>query len=263
MTTQNEQTMPNNPDRLLAGRVVLITGASRGIGAATATLLARHGAAIGVNYVRNQKAAEHVVDSIVAEGGRAIPIKADVSNQHEVEEMIRRVTGTLGSIDTLVLNAVPAVAFSPIKDLTWEQLGEGVTSELRGVFYPVKAVLPAMLERQNGCIIAVSSSLSRQVRPGSAVLSTAKAALDAFVRTLAAELGSSGIRANLVAPGIVATDSSQMQIAQRAQQIIQITPLGRIAQPEDIAGAILLLASEQAQFITGAYLPVTGGMFMA
>lgn len=261
MTRQDPQVLVPEPARLLEGRVVLITGASRGIGAATAALLARHGAAIGVNYVRKPEAAERLVATIVSQGGQAVAVRADVRKPQEVEAMVRQVTTALGSIDTLVLNAIHPVSLLPIVDLPWDQMSESVMGKIEGIFHPVKAVLPAMLERQAGCIIGVSSIVSRQATASMAALSMANAALDAFVRTLAVELGPAGIRANLVAPSLVETDSSRTQVEQMGPFLSHLTPLRRIGQPEDIAGAILLLASAHAQFITGAYLPVSGGMF--
>ncbi|MBW4636730.1 MAG: SDR family oxidoreductase [Gloeocapsa sp. UFS-A4-WI-NPMV-4B04] len=149
-----------------------------------------------------------------------------------------------------------------IVDYQWQDFENKLLGELKGAFYPCKAVVPAMIEQKRGCIIAVSSSLSRYPSEGFCAHSTAKSGLDGFVKSLAVELGPHSIRVNAVAPGLTQTDATASQPQQQKDAIAQMTPLQRIGHPEDIAGAILLLASEQARFITGAYLPVSGGIQM-
>ncbi|MBW4577408.1 MAG: SDR family oxidoreductase [Aphanothece sp. CMT-3BRIN-NPC111] len=247
---------------LMTDRVVLITGASRGIGAATAKLLAARGAAVGVNYYSNEAAAQQVVDAIAAEGGKAQAIKADVRDSQQVEAMVQQLTEAFGPIDTLVLNANASFKFAPFVEYSWEEFEAKLLGELKGAFHPCKAVVPSMIEHKRGCIIAVSSGLSRSSGEGFCAHSTAKSGLDGFVKNLALELGPHGIRVNAVAPGLTETDATAFQPQERKDAMAQMTPLRRIGLPEDIAGAILLLASEEAKFITGAYLPVSGGIQM-
>lgn len=257
----NEQTSLETA-KLMANRVALVTGASRGIGAATAKLLASHGAAVGVNYYGNQAAAESVVDAIAAEGGKAIAVKADVKDSHQVEVMVQQVVEALGSIDTLVLNAAGSFKVAPFIEYAWEDFEAKLLGEVKATFHPTKAVIPSMIEQKQGCIIVLSSEYSRFPGQGFSAHSTAKSALDALVKSLAFELGPYGIRVNAVSPGLTMTDASAFIPEERRNALTQMTPLRRLGLPEDIANAILLLASNQAKFITGAYLPVNGGIFM-
>ncbi len=243
-------------------RVVLITGASRGIGAATAKLLASHGAAVGVNYYGSEAAAHQVVEEITANGGKAIAVKADVRDSQQVEVMVQQVSEAFGSIDTLVVNANAAFKTAPFVDYHWEDFEAKLLGELKGAFFPCQAVAPSMIEQQRGCIIAVSSGLSRDPGQGFIAHSTAKSGLDAFIKSLALELGPQGIRANVVSPGLTLTDATAWLPEEHKSASAQNVPMKRNGLPEDIAGAILLLASEEARFITGAYLPVSGGAQM-
>lgn len=260
--TQLQTNQKANADKLMSDRVVLITGASRGIGAATARLLGRQGAAVGVNYYTSEAAAQAIVDEITSSGGKALPVKADVRDPQQVEAMVQQVVEAFGSIDTLVSNANAAFFISPFVDTPWENFEAKLLGELKSTFFPCKAVVPSMIEQKRGCIIVVSSGASRTPSPGLSAHSTAKSGLDAFVRSLALELGPHGIRANVVSPGFTLTDATQSMPQEQIAAFAQQVPLGRNGLPEDIAGAILLLASEQANFITGAYLPVNGGVQM-
>ncbi len=245
---------------MLENRIVLVTGASRGIGAATARLLAQHGAAVAVNYVNNAAAADGVVRDIVNADGRAIAVQADVRILHEVENMVRTVGKRLGSIDTLVLNAHIGFPIAPFAEHSWEDFEAKVSGEMKAAFYPVKAVLPGMMASKKGCIVAVSSSVSRHPPLGASAHSAAKSALDAFMRSLALELGPAGIRVNVVAPGLTLTDNAAQLPDQVKQMVAMMTPLGRNALPADIAGAVLMLARDEAAFVTGNYVMVDGGM---
>ena len=235
-----------------------MTGASRGIGAAAARLLAQHGAAVGVNYVHNQDAAQQVVQDIAASGGNATAVQADVGDAAQVDRMMTQITEALGPIDTLVLNATAIRNFTvaPITEMTWEQYEEVLVGETWAIFIPTKAALPSMMQQQRGCIVTISSGLSRTPRPGRAAPSSGKAAVDALTRSLAVELGPYGIRVNAIAPWMVQTEASAPALPPQS-----MNPLGRIALPEDIAGAILMTVSDAAGFITGVYLPVNGGAF--
>lgn len=246
----------------MEGRVALVTGASRGIGAATATRLAREGAAVGVNYFQSGEAAGRVAAEIRAAGGRALAVQADVRDPAQVDAMVAAVTKAFGPVDTLVLNASIGFPAVPFLELPWEAFEAKLVGELKSAFSCCKAVVPSMVERKQGCIIAISSGLSRHPGEGFCAHSTAKAGLDAFVKSLALELGPSGIRVNVVAPGLTITDATA-RLPQAAKDASAAhTPLRRNAEPEDVAGAVLALASDDARFITGCYLPVSGGSLM-
>lgn len=256
------QTQTQSSTKLLQNRVALVTGASRGIGAATAKLLATHGARVGVNYYNSESAAQQVVDHIKASGGEAIAVKGDVREMSQVEAMVQQVTEAFGAIDTLVLNANASFAIAPFLEHKWEDFEAKLLGELKSAFFPCKVVAPSMVEQKRGCIIAVSSVSSRHASEGFVAHSTAKSGLDGFVKSLALELGPYGIRVNAVAPGLTDTDATSFIPQESKGNVAQITPLRRNGQPEDVAGAILLLASQEAKFITGTYLLVNGGLQM-
>jgi 3-oxoacyl-[acyl-carrier protein] reductase len=270
-----ESSQSRSRSALLQGQVVLITGASRGIGAATALLLARHGAAIGVNYHHHAQRAQAVVESIRASGGRAMAIGASVENAQEVEAMVQQVEQELGPIDTLVLNAIARSrtadptetrglsTFNLFLDSTWEQYQHGVMRLLAGVYVPARIVAPLMVERGHGNLIAVSSTLARAPYSGSGAVAAGKAAVEALCKALVPELGPHGIRVNVVAPGAVETEASAPYIQARREAISQALPLRRVGQPEDVAAAILLLASPQASYLTGNYLAAGGGNYLS
>lgn len=247
---------------LLSHKVALITGASRGIGAATARLFGENGAAVAVNCVAHTNAADAVVADITRLGGKAISVQADVTDPEQVKAMVSRTVSELGNIDILVLNAGINFPIVPFLEYQWEDFERKLTQEMKASFFCCKEVVPDMIERQNGTIIAVSSGLSRQPGPGFIAHSTAKSGLDAFAKSLAIELGPSGIRVNVIAPGLTETDATAFQPEEIKQMISAHTPLRRIAQPEDVAGGILMLASDHGKFISGTYTPVSGGMQM-
>lgn len=244
---------------MLDDSVALITGASRGIGAATARLLAQHGAAVVVNYVSNDDAAGEVVSSIEEAGGRALAAKADVRDQAAVKAMVATVNDRFGLIDVLVLNAHIKAPIAPAVEQSWEDFRTKIVSEMEAAFYPVVAVVPNMKQRQRGCIVGISSGVSQNPPPGASAHSTAKSALNAYLRSLALELGPFGIRVNTVAPGLIMTDNTAPMPDQFKAVMAASTPLKRNGQPEDIAGAILMLAQDESSFITGTYLNVDGG----
>jgi 3-oxoacyl-[acyl-carrier protein] reductase len=245
---------------MLRNRIALITGASRGIGAATARLLARHHAAVAINYKRDQEAAAAVVESIERTGGPAIAVQADVTDTGEIERMVAHVRQTLGPIDVLVLNAgVPVHNAQFVKD-RWEDFERKVSHELKAAFLCAQAVVPGMIEGKGGCIIAVSSTVARHSTPGLGAHAASKAALESFARTLAVELGPYDIRVNVVAPGFTRTDATKHIPETLHRAIAKMTPLRRNGTPEDVAGAILMLASDAARFVTGAYVQVDGGL---
>jgi 3-oxoacyl-[acyl-carrier protein] reductase len=247
---------------LLENRVVLVTGGSRGIGAATCKLLARHGARVAVNYHQSAQAAQAVVDAIAAEGGTAVAVRADTREAAQVEAMVQTAQEKLGPVDTLVVNAGIGFPQKPFLELGWDAFEAKLLGEIKSAFHSVKALAPGMVQRRQGCIIAVSSGLSRHPGLGFSAHSTAKSGLDALMKSLALELGPAGVRVNVIAPGLTATDATAHLPREAVDHAARTAPLRRIGRPEDIAGAILLLACEEARFVHGAYLPVSGGTLM-
>ncbi len=244
-------------------RVALITGASRGIGAATALALARQGHRVVVNYRASAPQAEEVVASIAAAGGEAVAMKADVTVPNDVTAMVDKIRQRWGGIDVLVHSALTPFAITSFTELSWEQLGGKLDSELRAAFLTTKAVVPGMVSRRFGRLIYLSTGLSRQPREGMIALGTAKAALDQFVRYVALELAPFGITANLVAPATVAGTSVTKQLtAEQMRELAAASPMRRLVRPDDIAKTVAFLAGEDSGFTTGHYLPVNGGLAM-
>lgn len=247
---------------MMKDRVVLVTGASRGIGAATARLLARHGAAVAVNWFQSEKAALTVVETIRADGGRAAAVRADARDPAQCRAMVEEAARALGPVDTVVANAAIGFPMKPFVDYDWSDFEAKLVGELAAAFHVSKAAVPSMIARRRGCIVFISSGLSRRSGPGFVAHSTAKSGLDAFARSLALELGPSGIRVNVIAPGLTETDATASLPAAAKELTARATPLGRTAQPEDVAGAVLGVVIDEARFLTGLYVPVTGGSMM-
>ncbi|MEU7629503.1 SDR family oxidoreductase [Nocardia sp. NPDC049220] len=245
------------------GRVALVTGASSGIGAATARLLAARGMRVVVNYLHSAQAAEEVVAHIEAAGGQAMAIQADVREPTAVDAMIERVGAAWSGIDVLVHNALTPYAIKPFQEMAWAELGGKLNDEIRAAFVVTKAVLPAMTDQGWGRLIYLGTGLSRQPRAGMIALGTAKAALTQFARYLAQELGPAGITVNVVEPGPVAeTKMSHGLDAEQTQRQVAATPLGRLARPADVAQVVAFYAGEDNVFMTGTTAAVNGGMAM-
>ncbi|MFH1372192.1 MAG: 3-oxoacyl-ACP reductase family protein [bacterium] len=247
---------------LLQQKVAIVTGSSRGIGAATAKLLAANGAKVVVNYAQNKEQGEKVLNEIVEAKGNAILVKADVTVREEVESMVRRTETELGPVDILVNNANMSFPIMPFVEFQWEDFERKILNEMKASFHCCQVVLPSMIERKKGSIINVSSGLSRMPGFGFVAHSSAKSALDAFSKSLAMELGPHGITVNVVAPGLTITDATANQPKEMHDAIAAHTPLKRLAEPEDIAGAVLFYCVDWSKYVTGTYLPVSGGMQM-
>lgn len=247
---------------LLKNRIALITGSSRGIGAATAKLFAEHGAAVAINYSKSANAAKQVVKEIETKGGKALAVKANVTDFEQVKAMIKTVNEKLGRIDTLVLNAGMNFKMAPLLEQEWDDMEKKIMGEMKALFFPVKLVAPSMIEKKNGCIICVSSGLSKHPGYGFVSHSAAKAALNMISHSLASELGQFGIRVNVVAPGLTLTDATSWMPEERKNMMANANPMKRIGMPDDLAGAMLFIASDYAKYINGGYLPVDGGMTM-
>jgi len=251
-------------DAPFSERVALITGASRGIGAATALALASAGARVIVNYVNNAMRAEEVCHAITENGGKAIAIQADVTNFDAVQKMASNATSAYGkSADILINNASGAIAGRPFMETDWSEIQSHFDVQIRGAFNVAQAVLPNMISQKSGCIINVGSSASWNVPPANwtgYVIS--KSALQGMTRSLALDFGPHGIRVNMVSPGMTETDLiADIPERLRKVQSMQI-PLRRLGAAEDIAQTILFLCSDAGKYITGADIPVAGGRVM-
>ena len=246
----------------LSGKVALVTGASRGIGAACAETLAANGASVAVNYVQNQDAAAAVVDRIRKEDGKAIPVKADVRSSEQVLSMVSQVEAELGPVDILVNNANISFSIKPFTEFSWDEMEAKLTGEMKASFFCCQAVVQGMIERGYGRIINISSGLS--ISPGHGFLAhtTAKSGLNGFTRALALELGPAGITVNTVSPGLTETDATSFLSKEAKEGTAAHTPMKRIGLPGDVAGAVLLFATDHLGFVTGSYLPVDGGITM-
>ncbi|HYE41471.1 MAG TPA: SDR family oxidoreductase [Ramlibacter sp.] len=251
-----------------AGKVVLVTGASRGTGAAIARAFAAGQATVAVNYLRNAEAAAEVVEACRRAGGDAFAVQADVTQEDQVQRLVRQVVDEAGRIDVLVNNAFRAQSFDPeqrrtFADLSWAEYQAQFDGAVGAAFHLCRAVLPHFRARAEGAIVNIVSNLVEHPVVPYHAYTTAKSALVGFSRNLAGELGPLGIRVNCVAPGLVyPTEGSAGTRAQFRESLIEATPLRRLARPEDVAGPVLFLASPWSGFVTGQVLLVDGGMVM-
>lgn len=258
----------NTHHRYFEGKVILVSGGSRGIGAAIAKAFAREGAMVIVNYLSNSQAAQEVVKACQDLGGDAIAIAADVRSADAVQEMVRMALNETSRIDAVVNNAFSPYLFDPehrkrFWEIPWQEFQTQFDGSVKAAFNVCQAVLPHFKERGQGSIINMSSDLVDRPSIAYHDYTTAKAALVGFSRNLASELGSLGIRVNCVSPGLVSpTESSKATKESIKDFLISQTPLGRIATPDDVAGPVLFLASDWSRFMTGQVLTVDGGLVM-
>lgn len=242
----------------LLGKVALVTGASRGIGAATALRLAADGARVAVNHSRSPEAAQQVVHRIRSAGGEAEVLQADLSRAEEAERLVEETLRRFGRIDILVNNAgvyEPAA----LADLDAEHFDRHFALNVRG---PVLLSRAAAARMESGSVILnISSGLGSVPAPGVSVYGASKAALESFTRSHAVELGPRGIRVNCVAPGTTDTEMLRSGMPEEARAgLVALTPLGRLGQPEDVADVLAFLASEQARWVTGQVIAASGGL---
>ena len=243
----------------LSGKVALITGGSRGIGRAAAEMLARAGAQVAINYVRDQAAADAAVAAIRASGGDAFAVAGDISEPAQAREIVRAVVARWQRLDIVVNNAG-----------IWEEdvAGEGnldvwdrtLAINVRGAFLVTDAALPHLLESK-GAIVFVSSTAGQRGEARHSAYASSKGALISYTKSLAAELGPQGVRVNCVAPGWIATDMTAGTLADPSARagIERTIPLGRVGEPRDIAGPILFLVSDLGRFVQGEVVNVNGG----
>ena len=237
-------------------KVALVTGASRGIGRATAARLAKAGYAVGVNYYERKDKADELAAELAAAGCEAIAVQADVADRAAVDAMVRRVTEAFGPITLLVNNAGVAgqALFQDVTDELWNRY---FAVNLNGMRHTIQAVLPSMIHEKTGCIVNISSIWGQHGASCEAAYSATKHAIIGLSRSLSAELALSGIRVNCVAPGVVDTDMVQVLGRDTLGQLAEEIPLGRLGRPEEIAHTVLYLAENP--YITGQVVTVDGG----
>jgi 3-oxoacyl-[acyl-carrier protein] reductase len=245
----------------LAGKVAIVTGASKGIGASIAKHLAAEGAAIVVNYASSKAGANNVVAEIARDGGKAVAVQADLSNKADIGRLFAATKEAFGRLDILVNNA-GIYEFSPLEEVTEEHFRKQFDLNVLGPIMASQAALK-LFGPEGGSIINISSLVSTMGFPNAAVYSGTKGAVDALTRSLAKELGPRKIRVNAINPGMVETEgvhAAGIHESDMRKQVEAQTPLGRIGQPQDIAGAAVFLASSEAGWITGQTFVIAGGL---
>ena len=244
----------------LTNKVAVVTGASKGIGASIAKHLAAEGASVVVNYASSKEGAEKIVAEIVAAGGKAIAVGASVAKEEEIASLFEQTKKAYGKIDILINNA-GIYGFSPIEGVTADDFNRHYTTNVLGPLLTTKAALP-LFPQTGGSIVNISSVVSTLAPPTASVYAGTKAALDTLTKVLAKELGPKNIRVNAINPGVVITEgfhSAGLAGGDFEMQAIASTPLGRAGLPDDIALPVLFLASDEARWITGVSILVSGG----
>ncbi len=248
----------------LDDKVALVTGSSRGIGAAIAKLFAQHGAKVAV-HGRDNTALAAVQAEIERAGGKAMHAVADITKFTDIEAMRRQIEQELGPIDILVANAGGSVTLpGPLEQTSEEGWHASLDGNLTATFLTIKSILPGMKERKTGNIITISSAAARRPHPRSPIpYAAAKAGIQILTQDVAAQVGPYGIRANCIAPETILTERNRQRIPEAQQQaLVDTHPIRRLGTPEDVAWAALFLASEEAAWITGIVLDVAGGAVM-
>ncbi|QGH62207.1 SDR family oxidoreductase [Serratia proteamaculans] len=245
-------------------KVALVTGASRGIGRATALLLARQGYAVGVNYLKDDVAAQQVVAEIESLGGRAWALRADIGDESQVVAMFRQLDATLGPIDALVNNAGILFQQSSIEQLTAERINKVLTTNVTGYFLCCREAVMRMAHRhsgQGGAIVNVSSAAARLGAPGEYIdYAASKGAVDTLTTGLALEVAAQGIRVNAVRPGLIYTEMhASGGEPGRVDRVKSSLPMQRGGTPEEVAEIIAWLLSDAASYVTGSFIEASGG----
>jgi 3-oxoacyl-[acyl-carrier protein] reductase len=245
----------------LQGRIALVTGSSRGIGAAIARLLASHGAVVAV-HGRDPDAVAATTTQIESSGGRALATTCDLTEYDQVESMREAIEQRLGPVDILVANAGGSpVRPGPLEDLTEAEWRESLDTNLTATFLTIKALLPRMKQRRNGTIVTMSSAAARRPTARSPIAyAAAKAGVELLSKELAVQAGPHGVRVNCIAPETILTDRNQQQIPEQIQEQLRLThPIQRLGVPDDVAHAALFLVSDRSGWISGVTLDVAGG----
>ncbi len=245
----------------LGNKVAIVTGGSRGIGRAVALGLAKNGAKVVINYAGNAKAAQEVVEIIIANGGEAIAVQADVANAQAVDLLVKQTMDTFGRIDILVNNAgiTRDTLLMRMKEEDWDAV---LNTNLKGIFFCTKAVSRIMMKQKTGKIINMTSVVGIMGNAGQANYAAAKAGVIGFTKSMARELASRNITVNAIAPGFITTDMTSVLPEQVKEDLAKNIPLAKLGSPEDVAYAVVFLSSDYANYITGQTLNVDGGMVM-
>jgi 3-oxoacyl-[acyl-carrier protein] reductase len=249
----------------LEGRVALVTGSSRGIGAAIAALFASHGARVAV-HGREEAAVRSVASQIEEDGGRALAVTGDVTRFEQIEAVRAVIEERLGPVDILVANAGGnAVRPGPMEDIDESGWRQVIDANLTATFLTVKAFLPGMKARGRGAIITMSSAAARRPTAQSPIAyAAAKAGVDVLTKELALQAGPAGVRVNCIAPETILTERNQQQIPRDVQEQLRLAhPIQRLGRPDDVAEAALFLASDRAGWLSGITLDVAGGSVLA
>jgi 3-oxoacyl-[acyl-carrier protein] reductase len=250
----------NTKSNKLAGKVAVVTGASKGIGASIAKHLGAEGAAVVVNYASSKVGADKVVGEITSAGGKAVAVQADMARKADIEKLFAETKKAFGRLDILVNNA-GIYEFSPIENVTEEFFHKQFNLNVLGLVLATQAAVK-LFDSAGGSIVNISSVVSTLGFPNASVYSGTKGAVDSITRSLAKELGPRGIRVNAINPGMVETEgthSAGIAESEMRKQVEAQTPLGRIGRPQDIAGAAVFLASSDSSWITGETFVISGG----
>jgi 3-oxoacyl-[acyl-carrier protein] reductase len=244
----------------LAGKVAVVTGASKGIGAAIARQLAAEGAAVVVNYASSKTGADKVVSEITSAGGKAVAVQGDVSKKADIERLFTETKKAFGRLDIRVNNA-GIYEFAPLEGITEEHFHKQFNLNVLGLILASQAAAK-LFDSAGGSIVNISSVVSTLAFPNASIYSGTKGAVDAITRSLATELGPRKIRVNAIRPGMVETEGTHaagIEESEMQKQVLAQTPLGRLGQPDDIAGTAVFLASADSSWITGETLVIAGG----
>src|SRR5580698_3222899 len=254
--------MATYPD--LAGKVALVTGASSGIGAATARLLASQGVRVAVGFHKNKNGAIEVLESIAAAGGTAVAAVGDFRKIQEIRAVVKQVVHEFGPIDILVNNAGSLVKRLPIREVSEEMWDDIIALNLKSAVFASQAVTPSMIERHTGAIVNVVSIAGHNGGgPGAGTYATAKAGLTSFTKSLAKEMAPYGVRVNAISPGVIDTPFHEMfSTPEMIAGFVKTIPLGRVGTSEECANVIAFLVSDAASYIVGETIEVNGGQLM-
>lgn len=245
----------------LKGKNALVTGGSRGIGRAIAIELSKQGSNVIITYINSEEKAKEVVEEVKKNGVKALAVKANISIEKDVDDMMKTINENFGSVDILVNNAgiTRDNLLVRMKSEDWDSV---IETNLKGVFLCTKAVSRKMMRKKYGKIVNIASVVGISGNAGQGNYSASKAGIIGFTKSIARELGSRGINVNAVAPGFVDTDMTKVLSSDIKEQIKRNIPLGRVAKPEDIANTVVFLCSEKSDYITGQVINVDGGMVM-